>query len=216
MVYPRINLRLNTMNNKPFGQACENNKQPIFEVIASYFKAGDKVIEIGSGTGQHAVYFCQNMPDLYWLPCELPENMETLAAGLAGEELQNLMPAQIIDVRHKEWQQRDLDGLYSANCLHIMPEAFNADFFRGAGQVLRPDATLCVYGPFKYQGKFTSESNADFDKWLKNRDPLSGIRDFESINQLAQDNYFELVEDRAMPANNQCLIWRKKDVNLNG
>lgn len=156
------------------------------------------------------------MPDLYWLPCELPENMETLAAGLAGEELQNLMPAQIIDVRHKEWQQRDLDGLYSANFLHIMPEAFNADFFRGAGQVLRPDATLCVYGPFKYQGKFTSESNADFDKWLKNRDPLSGIRDFESINQLAQDNYFELVEDRAMPANNQCLIWRKKDVNLNG
>ena len=201
------------MNNKPFSQACENNKQPILNVINSYLKAGDQVMEIGSGTGQHAVYFCQQLPEVNWIPCEIPENMNTLAVGLEGEKLANLMPAQELDVRQKVWPVRDLDGLFSANCLHIMPAAFNADFFRGAGKVLLPGARLCVYGPFKYQGEFTSDSNARFDGWLKNRDPLSGIRDFESINQLAEKNDFQLIEDRAMPANNQCLIWRKVLVN---
>ncbi|MDG2091172.1 MAG: DUF938 domain-containing protein [Gammaproteobacteria bacterium] len=201
------------MNKKPFSQACENNKQPILEVIASYFRPGDRIIEIGSGTGQHALYFCQNLPKVNWIPCEIPENMDMLAAGLAGEGLQNIMPSEVVDVRQQEWPVRELDGLYSANCLHIMPAAFNDDFFRGAGEVLVPGATLCVYGPFKYQGEFTSDSNAGFDEWLKNRDPLSGIRDFEKINQLAEDNAFKLIEDRAMPANNQCLIWRKELVN---
>lgn len=201
------------MNDKPFSQACENNKQPILNVISSYFKAGDQVMEIGSGTGQHALYFCQQLPDVKWIPCEIPENMETLAIGLSGEKLANLMPTQELDVRQTVWPARKLDGLYSANCLHIMPAAFNVDFFRGAGEVLLPGATLCVYGPFKYQGEFTSDSNAGFDDWLKNRDPLSGIRDFESINKLAENNAFKLIEDRAMPANNQCLIWRKELVN---
>lgn len=197
------------MNNKPFNQACENNKQPILNVISSYFKAGDQVMEIGSGTGQHALYFCQQLPEVNWIPCEIPQNMNTLAAGLAGEKLANLMPSQELDVRQKIWPVHDLDGLFSANCLHIMPAAFNADFFRGASEVLLPGAILCVYGPFKYQGEFTSDSNASFDDWLKNRDPLSGIRDFENVNQLAKNNGLELVEDRAMPANNQCLLWRK-------
>ncbi|MBN4053921.1 DUF938 domain-containing protein [Haliea sp. AH-315-K21] len=204
------------MNNKPFSQACENNKQPILEVIASHFKAGDRIMEIGSGTGQHALYFCKQRPELIWVPCEIPENMDTLAAGLLRNGLANLMPAQVLDVRQSEWPEQGLGGLFSANCLHIMPAAFNADFFRGAGEVLLPGATLCVYGPFKYQGEFTSDSNARFDEWLKNRNSLSGIRDFEKINQLAKENAFEFIEDRAMPANNQCLIWRKELVNQKG
>jgi len=196
--------------NKPFSQACENNKQPILEVISSYFKAGDRVLEIGSDTAQHALYFCEQLPELSWIPSEIPENMETLKAGLAGEELSNLAPPETLDVTQKNWPVSGLDGLFSANCLHIMPAAFNVDFFRGACEVLKQDAILCVYGPFKYQGEFTSESNAGFDLWLKERNPLSGIRNFETINQLAIENGFELQEDRAMPANNQCLIWQKK------
>ena len=201
------------MNKKPFSQACENNKQPILEVIASYFKVGDRVIEIGSGTGQHALFFCKNLLEVNWIPSEISKNMSTLAAGLAGEKLENLQPARVVDVRQKEWPDRELNGLFSANCLHIMPEAFNADFFRGAGEMLIPGAFLCVYGPFKYEGKYTAESNAGFDEWLKNRDTLSGIRDFEKVNQLAEENAFKLIEDKTMPANNQCLIWRKDFAN---
>jgi SAM-dependent methyltransferase len=196
--------------DKPFSQACENNKQPIFQVISNYFKAGDQILEVGSGTAQHAIYFCHLLPEINWIPCEITENMNTLAAGMSGDKPANLMPAEMLDVTQQEWPFRDLDGLFSSNCLHIMPESFNADFFRGAGKVLKVDATLCVYGPFKYQGEFTSDSNARFDSWLKDRDPLSGIRDFEKIDQLAKDNDFELIEDRDMPANNQCLIWRKQ------
>lgn len=213
-MYVRAHKMQVIMGTKPFSQACENNKVPILNVIASYFNAGDCVMEIGSGTGQHALYFCQQLADVNWIPCEVPENMDTLKAGLSGEKLSNLMSAQIVDVRQKKWSERGLDGMFSANCLHIMPEAFNADFFRGAGEVLKQSAILCVYGPFKYQSEFTSDSNARFDLWLKDRDPLSGIRDFEKINQLAKENAFELIEDRAMPANNQCLIWRKAFANL--
>lgn len=200
--------------NKPFSQACENNKQCILEVISTYFNSGDQILEVGSGTAQHATYFCQLLPEISWVPCEIPENMDTLAAGLSGEKLPNLMPPEVLDVTQREWPLTGLDGLFSANCLHIMPEALSADFFRGAGKALKIGGILCVYGPFKYGGDFTSESNASFDLWLKDRDPLSGIRDFENINQLATDNGFELIEDWNMPANNQCLIWRKEFAGL--
>ena len=172
--------------SKPFSQACENNKQPILDVISAYFKAGDRILEIGSGTAQHAVYFCQQLPDINWIPSEIPENCETLAAGLEGVELPNLQAPEILDVTQQYWPVSALDGLFSANCLHIMPAAFNEHFFRGAAEVLKPGATLCVYGPFKYHGDFTSDSNARFD------------------------NDFELLEDRQMPANNQCLVWSKQ------
>jgi cyclopropane fatty-acyl-phospholipid synthase-like methyltransferase len=194
---------------KPFSQACENNKQPILEVISDYFKAGDRVLEIGSGTAQHALYFCQHLPELRWIPSEIPENMNTLTVCLEGAELPNLAAPETLDVTQAIWPAEELDALFSANCLHIMPAAFNSDFFRGAGEVLKVGAILCVYGPFKYKGDFTSDSNAGFDLWLKERNPLSGIRDFEIVNQLAADNGFALLEDRSMPANNQCLIWEK-------
>jgi hypothetical protein len=196
--------------DKPFNQAADNNKEPILEVISTYFKAGDRILEVGSGTAQHALYFSQHLPEVIWIPSETPENMRTLLAGMSGNIPDNLMSAEILDVTQQDWPVDRENGLYSANCLHIMPEAFNSDFFKGAGKVVKSGGTLCVYGPFKYHGEFTSESNAGFDIWLKDRDPLSGIRDFEKINQLATVNGFILLEDRDMPANNQCLIWRKE------
>ncbi|MAY02676.1 MAG: methylase [Gammaproteobacteria bacterium] len=195
--------------NKPFSQACENNKQPILDVIAEYFQAGKRILEIGSGTGQHAVHFCQHLPGIYWIPSEIPENMEIIKAGLAGALPDNIETPITLDVRDQPWPVSELDGLFSANCLHIMDGKFVPDFFRGAGESMRHGAYLCVYGPFKYKGEFTTESNARFDLWLKERDPVSGIRDFESVNELANSNGFSFVRDIGMPANNQMLIWRK-------
>lgn len=197
------------MTGKPFSQACENNKKPILDVISRYFGPGDRILEVGSGTGQHALYFCEKLPDLSWIPSEIPANLPVIEAGLAGEVPSNLLPVQTLDVRDESWPGDALDGLFSANCLHIMAADLVPDFFRGAAVVLQPGAHLCVYGPFKYDGEFTSESNARFELWLRERDPLSGIRDFEWVDELAQSRGFSLLEDCSMPANNQCLVWRK-------
>lgn len=195
--------------NRPFSQACENNKQPILEVISNYFQPGDEVLEIGSGTGQHTLYFCEKMPWMCWIPSEIPENLDTINAGLEGYAPPNLEATLTLDVRDEVWPVKKVDGLFSANCLHIMSAEFVPDFFRGAGEVVRRGGHLCVYGPFKYNGEFTSESNARFELWLKGRDPVRGIRDFEWVNELARENGFSFVKDHQMPANNQLLVWQR-------
>ena len=195
--------------NRPFSQACENNKQPILEVISNYFRPGDEVLEIGSGTGQHTLYFCEKMPWMCWIPSEIPENLVTINAGLEGHAPPNLEATLTLDVRDEVWPVKKVDGLFSANCLHIMSADFVPDFFRGAGEVVRRGGHLCVYGPFKYKGEFTSESNARFEQWLKERDPVSGIRDVEWVNELARENGFSFIKDHKMPANNQLLVWQR-------
>jgi hypothetical protein len=195
--------------SRPFSQACENNKQPILEVISKVFRPHDEVLEIGSGIGQHTLYFCEKMPWLCWIPSEIPANLDTINAGLEGYAPPNLEATLSIDVRDKDWQVKKVDGLFSANCLHIMSADFVPDFFRGAGEVVRRGGHLCVYGPFKYKGEFTSDSNASFDLWLKERDPVSGIRDFEWVNELAGNDGFTLLADHRMPANNQLLVWQR-------
>ena len=194
---------------KPFSQACENNKQYILNVIRYEFPPGSRVLEIGSGTAQHVVHFAQAMPQVQWLPTDVPQNLATLRAGLEGCGLPNIAPPQALDVAQDAWPVTETDGIFSANSLHIMSEAHVEHFFRGAGRVLRPGGRLCVYGPFKYDGEFTTPSNARFDAWLKQRDPLSGVRDFEWVDALARDAGLVLRADHAMPANNQLLVWEK-------
>lgn len=195
--------------SRPFSQACENNKQYILDIIIQVYQAGDTVLEIGSGTAQHIIHFARHMPAVKWQPAELGENMSTLMEGLSGIELENiLMPPLQLDVSDS-WPLIEVDGIFSANCLHIMAEESVDDFFHGVGRILRPGGHLCVYGPFKYGGEFTTQSNADFDSSLKSRCPVSGIRDFEKVNQLAQDVGLQLVADHSMPANNQLLHWHK-------
>ena len=188
-------------------EACERNKGPILAILASALANSRKVLEIGSGTGQHAVHFAAHLPHLLWQPSDTGTYLTGLRERIAGEGTPNLLPALELDVRDQPWQVESVDAIFSANTLHIMGWAAVRDLFRGIGAVA--PALLCIYGPFRYGGKYTSASNADFDRYLRTRDPDSGIRDFEDVNTLSSERGLSLLADHAMPANNQLIIWQK-------
>ena len=197
------------MHELPFSQACENNKQVILEMLERYLKDGDQVLELAGGTGQHCVHFAANLPNLHWQSSDIPSNVDNLNLRLADAKLANLPAAITIDVNHFPWDSDRPTAIFSANSLHIMSADSVENFFRGIGAVLQVDGTLFVYGPFKYAGSYTSESNEDFDRLLKDKDPTSGIRDFEWVSDLATKANLTLIEDNAMPTNNQLLVWKK-------
>lgn len=189
-------------------EACERNKGPILRILTEAFAQSRVVLEIGSGTGQHAVHFATHLPHLCWQPSDTREYLADLREHLALERPGNLRAAVELDVRRQPWPIDPVDALFTANTLHIMGLSAVRDLFRGMGTVLTAPGTLCIYGPFRYGGRYTSPSNAEFDRFLQARDPESGIRDFETVNALANEEGLELVADHGMPANNQLLIWR--------
>lgn len=197
------------MNILTFSQAAENNKEPIAQILRETFADVRNVLEIGSGTGQHAVYMGQCLPHLIWRTSDLAHNLPGIQARLTAEAPANVMTPVVLDVAMQVWPVTNIDGVFSANAVHIMSWTHVTHMFRGMGEILREQATVCLYGPFKYDGKFTTPSNAQFDLWLKQRDPLSGIRDFESVDALARAQGLRPVADHAMPANNQLLVWRR-------
>ena len=188
-------------------EACERNKGPILAILASALANSRKVLAIGSGTGQHAVHFAAHLPHLLWQPSDTGAYLAGLRERIAGEGTPNLLPARELDVRDQPWQVESVDAIFTANTLHIMGWAAVEDLFRGVGGVA--PTLLCIYGPFRYGGKYTSASNADFDRYLRARDPDSGIRDFEDVNTLSGEQGLYLLADHAMPANNQLIIWHK-------
>jgi SAM-dependent methyltransferase len=190
-------------------EACERNKAPILEVLRTEFAASRSVLEIGSGTGQHAVHFATHLPQLSWQPSEIAALLPGLAERARLEGSPNLRPPIALDVRAAPWPYRGADAIFTANTLHIIGWDAVEDFFRGVGAALGAGGVLCVYGPFNYQGRYTSASNAQFDAWLKARDPHSAIRDFEALNALAAAQELVLTADHAMPANNRTLVWRR-------
>jgi cyclopropane fatty-acyl-phospholipid synthase-like methyltransferase len=190
-------------------EACERNKGPILAVLSGELAASHRVLEIGSGTGQHAVHFAARLSQLVWQPSELPENLPPLAERIALEGTPNLAAPVALDVRDDPWPPVAADAVFSANTLHIMSWEEVQLFFRGVGTVLGAAGVLCVYGPFRYRGRHTSESNEEFDAYLKRRDPRSGVRDFEALARLARAQRLELSADHAMPANNRTLVWRR-------
>lgn len=190
-------------------EACERNKAPILQVLRTEFAASRAVLEIGSGTGQHAVYFAAHLPQLTWQPSEVASLLPALAERLRLEGSPNLRAPIALDVRARPWPHAEADAIFTANTLHIMAWAEVEDFFHGVGAALGPGGVLCVYGPFNYHGRYTSASNAQFDAWLKARDPHSAIRDFEALNTLAAAQELMLAADHAMPANNRTLVWRR-------
>ena len=194
----------------PFSQACENNKEFILQVLRRHFRTPGTVLEIGGGTGQHAVHFAEHLPHLQWQSSDMPSNVDSLNRRIQAAALPNLPLALTLDVTQDSWPLAQADYAFSANTLHIMPAAANPFFFSHLRHTIRPGGMVCVYGPFKYNGEFTTESNARFDLWLKGNNPLSGVRDFETINGLAQQAGLALLEDNAMPANNQLLVWEKQ------
>jgi cyclopropane fatty-acyl-phospholipid synthase-like methyltransferase len=194
-------------------EACERNKGPILEVLRTEFAASRTVLEVGSGTGQHARYFATQLPHLSWQPSELAAGLAPLAEHLRHARPAGLRPPVELDVQARPWPVSAVDAVFSANTLHIMSWSAVRAFFGGVASVLSTPGVLCVYGPFNYHGRYTSDSNAQFDAYLKARDPLSGIRDFEALDELAAAEGLMLAADHAMPANNRTLVWHRSPVS---
>ena len=192
----------------PHSDACERNKDPILEVLRAAFAGCKNILEIGSGTGQHAVHFAIEMPWLVWQPSEHPEEMPGLRKRIVYEGPKNLRAPVELDVTQTPWDVRRMDGVFTANTMHIMNWSQVEALFENLPAILKPDAVLAIYGPFRYAGQYTSESNASFDEMLRARDPESGIRDFEAVDALARGIGFVLQADHRMPANNQTLVWK--------
>lgn len=192
--------------DKPYAPSCERNREPILAVLRERFADRRQVLEVGSGTGQHAVFFAAQLPHLVWQTSERRENLAGIAAWLDEAALPNTPAPLELDVGAR-WPAQRFDAVFSANTLHIMAWEAVEHFFAGLAGILAADAKLAIYGPFNYGGQFTSASNAAFDVWLKETAPHQGIRDFEQVDALARQAGLVLVEDCAMPSNNRCLVW---------
>lgn len=192
-----------------FSPAAERNAAPILDIIKPLFAHARQVLEIGSGSGQHAVHFGRHLPHLQWHTSDLAENHPGILAWLQQAQLPNVLPPIQLDVAADTWPQASFDAVFTANTCHIMRWDAVVALFRGAAGVLRQGGLLCIYGPFNYGGQFTSDSNAQFDAYLKSQSPAMGIRDAEAVNQLAADNRMQPIADHPMPANNRLLVWQR-------
>jgi cyclopropane fatty-acyl-phospholipid synthase-like methyltransferase len=195
--------------SKQFSAACERNREPILAILRDAFAASHRVLEIGSGTGQHAAYFAARLPHLIWQTSDLPQNHPSILAWQQEAALPNLLPPLALDVAGGAWPSGPYDAVFSANTCHIMAWQEVCAMFAGIGCVLQPGGVLGIYGPFNYGGQFTSASNAQFDATLKAQAPHMGIRDVEAVNRLAAEQGLALAADHPMPANNRLLLWRR-------
>lgn len=200
------------MPNKPHAPACDRNSGPIYEVLKSAFAQPGRLLEIASGTGQHAVYMAERLSHLQWQTSDLLPNHVGIQQWLDEAGLPNLFSPIELDAT-KAWAPKNaFDYVFTANSLHIMSWLAVEDFFEQLRSWLAVGGKLLVYGPFNYGGEFTSASNAQFEQWLQAQDPLSGIRDFEAVNALAKAAGCELLDDIEMPANNRCVLWQRRTV----
>ena len=196
--------------NKPSSPACERNRDPILAVLREYLAGARRVLEIGSGTGQHAAYFAGHLPQLIWQASDREENLPGIRAWLDEAALPNTPPPLPLDVTGP-WPDDRFDAVFSANTLHIMAWSEVEQLFARLPQVTHSGATLIIYGPFNNDGRYSSESNAAFDRSLRTRGSHMGIRDAEAVGALATRAGFTLIDDIAMPANNRCRVWRRHD-----
>ncbi len=198
------------MADKPYAPACDRNRDPILAVLREHLEDRRRVLEIGSGTGQHAVYFAAALPHLVWQTSDRIEHHAGIRAWLGEARLANALPPLALDVgRDEDWPDARFDAAFSANTLHIMGWAEVEAMFAGLDRALEADATLVIYGPFNVGGRYTSASNAAFDRSLKAQAPQMGLRDVAAVDALAAAIGLRLAADVAMPANNRCLVWRR-------
>lgn len=190
-------------------EACARNRGPILEVLRGVFSASTRVLEVGSGTGEHAAFFAGMLPHLQWQPTDVAAHLPGIAAWGDAVALPNLRAPLELDVDTVVWPVAGADAVFTANTLHIMSWDSACHFFQGIGRVLQPGGMLAVYGPFSDNGRHTAESNARFDAFLRGRDPLSGVRDWQAVDGLAKMQGLSLSADHAMPANNRILVWRR-------
>ena len=197
------------MNTIAFSSAAERNQQPILEHLQTLFPQQGTVLEIGSGTGQHAVFFTANMPGLSWQPSDRLENLAGLENRFSAEANERILPLLQLDVLHDPWPECAYAGAYSANTAHIMSWDAVVAMFTGVAIHLQSGARFCLYGPFNIDNCFTSESNAQFDAGLRAKDPQMGIRDMAAIESLANLHQMQLEHKLAMPANNLILVFKR-------
>jgi hypothetical protein len=194
----------------PDAPATARNRDPILAVLRRVFAMRIRVLEIGSGTGQHAVHFARALPHLKWHTSDLPENHDGIRAWLAEAALPNVVPPVNFDMgRPDTWPITRHDAIFSANTLHIASWPEVESLFANLSRVLAAKATIVFYGPFNIGGEFTSPSNAAFDASLRADNPARGIRDLEAVQALAASAGLSFVEDIAMPANNRCLVFER-------
>ena len=214
------NLNSDNLNNKvdisalPFSQACENNKKPILEVLESELQGFNHVLEIGSGTGQHSVYFAPNLPEIHWQTSDVINNHRNIIAWHHAYPAPNLYLPLVFDLVHDSVPVNDqlnlpYDVIFTANTLHIIGWDLVEPLFALAGEALPVDGKLIIYGPFNENGKYTSEGNQRFDAMLRAGNPDSGIRGKEDVVSLANAHHLQLSKTYAMPANNQLLVFQK-------
>ncbi|GAB2709470.1 DUF938 domain-containing protein [Aliiglaciecola aliphaticivorans] len=194
------------VNNKDFSQACENNKTPILAQLRTHFADQNKIVEIGSGTGQHAAYFAPALPHLTWQPTDIPGNHDNINAWLEESECSNVLPPVEFFIGRDSWSFSDIDGVFSANTTHIMQPHEAQMMMETIAHNLPDNGVFCQYGPFKFDGKFTSASNDQFDQSLRERG-YGGIREIVELQTWAKP--LSLVETIQLPANNHLLVWRK-------
>jgi SAM-dependent methyltransferase len=192
---------------KPYSESCERNRQPILSVLKRVFAKARTVLEIGSGTGQHAAYFAPELPHLVWQPSDVAEHLSGITLWIDECAAPNLRAPIELDV-DKPWPAVAADAVFAANVCHIMSWPQVEHMFEGVGRVLASGGVFALYGPFNYGGRYTSESNARFDAMLRARDPASGLRDFKALVALARRSGLVMAEDNPMPANNRTLVWR--------
>ncbi|WNC68311.1 DUF938 domain-containing protein [Thalassotalea nanhaiensis] len=206
-------LLINEENTLNYSPSCERNQDVILKQLLPILSSVSSVLEIGSYSGQHALHFCSSLSHLNWQPSDQHSLVANLNENLHRHNIDNIKPAIELDVSDPvQWPETKFDLIFSANTLHIMSWQHVVEMFNNLPKCLNNQSYLCIYGPFKYNGQYTSSSNANFQLWLQNRDPVSGIRDFEKINELAEDIGLTLLQDIAMPANNQLLIWKYENV----
>ncbi|BBN59765.1 DUF938 domain-containing protein [Hydrogenovibrio marinus] len=193
---------------KPFAQSSEENKHVILEAIRPFLMPRSNVLEIGSGTGQHAVHFAAEMPHLTWQTSDLMESHDGINQWIADAELTNVLAPLRLNVSEDAWPNERYDAVFTANSFHIMAHRNVEDFFDNIASILTENGIIMIYGPFNYNGQYTCESNARFDVWLKQRNPESCIKDFEWSHQLAENAGLSLLDDIEMPQNNRILVWQ--------
>lgn len=198
---------------KEYAPACERNSQVILSVLQRILAHSRSVLEIGSGTGQHAVFFANNLPHLQWQPTN-KESLGSINAWRDEAQLENVLPARSVDLLdwydEKDSGLAEIDAIVCINTVHIMAWQGTEKLFELAASAIPSGGVLYLYGPYRYSGRPLEPSNENFDLWLKDRDPQSGIREFEAVNKLAEMAGFELQEDIAMPANNRSIWWSKR------
>ena len=195
--------------DRPYSPAVDRNKGPIFEVLKEYLMDGNNLLEIGSGTGQHAVFFAEKFPGLTWVTTDVRENLAGIKEWINEANLINVKGPEELKIGTDDFPKKPFDYVFTANTLHIMSWKEGKTLFKLLGKRLREGSLTFFYGPFNKEGKYTSQGNEEFDRSLKERDPRSGIRNFEDVVNAMESFGFKLLKDHEMPSNNRLLVFEK-------